>query len=179
MSGVIETIQVKETTRYTKFGVKMSDGAWYSCFLDDKDNKEKMSKFFEGDEVSIEYATKGEFNNIISMKLVKSSADGNKVPKTAGAAAQGGSTTSPSQYNPALKDFRITYLAATKTSIDFVTACISQGLVSLGAKKNLQVDNYFNLVNEYAQKFAMVAWKAEVKEITKDKNKEEESAYSE
>jgi hypothetical protein len=147
VSGIVEKVTEQNSPagaarKWTKKAFNIN-GDWYSAFVT-KENAVELNSVNQGDAVEVTYETKGNFRNIVGVRIV--------AQNTAAPA----STTNV--YNPIDKDYRITYLASRRDAIEFVKAAVQLELVSLPTKKADKLDAFEDLVNEYASKFAEAAY---------------------
>lgn len=163
--GVITKVSVTQSPagaarKWTKKSFLVND-EWYGGFVN-ADNKASLDAVGEGDAVEISYETKGDYKNLVGIKLIAKheSENTNKSYKelvtSSGGLVQGSSNMKP--YNPADKDFRITYLASRRDAIEFVKAAYQMGTITFGKKKADEMDIFEDLVHTYAMKFAMKSW---------------------
>jgi len=170
--GVVEQANVSYSPagsprKWVKRSLKVN-GAWYSTFVNDK-NKAMIESVNEGDSVRISYEQKGDFKNINTVAVVEAAKHD----------APAGATAARPAYNPDTKDFRITFLASRKDSMEFVKMLIAADAVSLGTKKSDKADILYGLINKYAAKMTADAWHPEVvKDETIDNDVEEAKQYA-
>lgn len=137
--------------KWTKRAFLVND-EWYGAFVN-ADNKASMEAVNEGDAVEVTYETKGDYKNLVGIKLVA------KHESEVKDASNGLETVYKAKvYNPVEKDFRITYLASRRDAIEFVKAAYQMGAVTFGKKKADEMDIFEELVHTYAMKFAMKSW---------------------
>lgn len=169
--GVVEQASVSYSPagsprKWVKRSLKVN-GSWHSTFVNDK-NKAMIESVNEGDSVRIAYEQKGDFKNITTVAVVEAAKH---------AAADTGAARPA--YNPDTKDFRITFLASRKDSLEFVKMLIQADAVSLGTKKADKADILYGLINKYAAKMTADAWHPEVvKDETIDTAVEETKQYA-
>lgn len=149
ITGIVEKVNDQNSPagaprKWTKKAFNVN-GEWYSNFIT-VENKAMVESIKEGDAVSIEFETKGSYKNWLKLEVIAK----NEPTKA--------SAVVPVPYNVHDKDYRITYLAARRDAIEFVKAAIQLDMVSLGSKKNEKVDIFYELVKEYAVKFAEDAY---------------------
>lgn len=137
--------------KWTKKAFLIND-EWYGAFVN-SDNKEALSSVNEGDAVEVSYETKGDYKNLVGIKLTAKYKD-EAVDRSYDGPIKG----SVKPYSPQEKDFRITYLASRKDAIEFVKAAHQLGMITFGKKKADEMDIFQELVNTYAMVFAMKAW---------------------
>lgn len=139
--------------KWTKKSFLVND-EWYGAFVN-ADNKASMDAVNEGDAVEVSYEVKGDFKNLTGIKLIAKHEDEIKsFPKLPDAFKH----NDIRPYNPADKDFRITYLASRRDAIEFVKSAHQLGMITFGKKKADEMDIFEELVHTYAMKFAMKSW---------------------
>lgn len=137
--------------KWTKKSFLVND-EWYGAFVN-ADNKAPMDAVNEGDSVEVTYEVKGDYKNLVGIKLIAKHED-----EAAARSYDGPVKTSIKPYNPADKDFRITYLASRRDAIEFVKSAHQLGMITFGKKKADEMDIFEELVHTYAMKFAMKSW---------------------
>ena len=133
--------------KWTKKSFLVND-EWYGGFIN-ADNKALYESINEGDAVKVLYEDTGKYKNLVSIQLVEKGEPA-KAPV---------SKSNMTPFSPTEKDFRITFLACRKDAIEFVKAAHQLGMISFGKKKADEMDIFEDLVNNYAIRFAMHAWK--------------------
>ena len=152
-TGVVEKVSTSFSKDPNKKWTKRSflvGGKWYGMFINDK-NKDMLDAVREGDSVSVTYVMKGEFINLENIQTLDRAA----APANVAGAKNPGA---PVPYDPSTKDFRITFLASRKDSIEFVKMLLAHDVIPLGTKKGDKADIIYGLINKYAAKMAADAW---------------------
>lgn len=168
MSEVIGVIQAlkRDSNVKTKFGVKEKvsvkvNDEWYSSFLN-KELEESLIPVAQNDQVRVTYEVSGKYKNLTEIEVVKKAEPAEVSPVTANVKEAVPTTFVP--FND--KDFRITFLASRKDAIEFVKLLVSTGALTLGKVKAKEADILEQAVNEYALRFAKVAFLLEAKDVT-------------
>lgn len=150
--GAVEQVDIKKvTTSYgesDKLGVKLG-GKWYSTFLNKKNDY--FRNVSDNDNVSIEFATKGEYNNIVDLRVL---------PKDAVKTSEQVTSDTARPTRTVNRDTNINYQSARKDSIPFVQLLIANGALPKFSDKTKQADKADILeeaVHTYALRFAQRA----------------------
>ena len=157
VSGVVEKTndQVSKPGSPKKWKKKsvLVDGKWFGAFLN-AENTATLSAITEGSTVEVEYETKGEFFNVISITLLSD--------KKAAASPQ--VQESVSRMND--KDIRITYNGSLKSAIHFVEAAAKLDLLALPTKKDAKLDAFYEYIKHYTNIFVADTYAAKLTPIT-------------
>lgn len=160
--GYLET--VKRTSdptgrKWKKFACAI-DGTWYSCFIN-QDNQKNLESIEEGDSAKIIYDVSGDNGQYKNIKEIFKTKDTvfttqHSTP-TKEKAAQKAAPAAVEYATPAMaatKDFKITLASARNAAIAFVDLGIKHDCFNLGSKKADKADILLLLVNQYTNTFA-------------------------